>query len=125
VPDDELVNRYTRGRDEEAFTELVRRHGPMVLSVCRRVVRNAADADDVFQATFMVLARRAGSIRPASAVGAWLHGVAFRTAREALRRAARRRAKESRVPPRDETPEPALADVRPVLDAELARLPKK
>jgi RNA polymerase sigma factor (sigma-70 family) len=123
VPDDELVNRYAHEQDEGAFTELVRRHGPMVLSVCRRVLRNAADADDVFQATFMVLARRAGSIRPAGSVGRWLHGVAFRTAKEALRRAARRRAKEGRVAPREETPEPAPPDVRPILDAELARLP--
>jgi len=125
VPDDELVNRYTHEQDEEAFTELVRRHGPMVLSVCRRVLRNSADADDVFQATFMVLARKAGSICPAGSVGRWLHGVAFRTAKEALRRAARRRAKESRVVPREEIPEAAPPDVRPILDAELARLPRK
>src|SRR5262245_10972704 len=123
VPDDELVNRYTREQDEPAFTELVRRHGPMVLSVCRRVLRNSADADDVFQATFMVLARKADSIRPASSVGPWLHGVALRTAKEALRRAARRRAKESRVVPREVRPEAAPHDVRPILDAELARLP--
>ena len=125
APDDELVNRYAHEQDEGAFAELVRRHGSMVLATCRRVLRNAADADDVFQATFLVLARKAGSIRPASSVGAWLHGVAYRTAREALRRDARRRAKESRVPPRDETPEPAPTDLRPVLDAELARLPGK
>ena len=123
--DDELVVRYAHGRDEAAFAELVRRHGGMVLAVCRRVVRNAADADDVFQATFLVLARKAGAIRPPGAVGAWLHGVAFRTAREAVRRAARRREKESRVPPREPTPEPAASDVRPILDAELARLPDK
>jgi RNA polymerase sigma factor (sigma-70 family) len=124
APDDELVNRYAREQDEAAFTELVRRHGPMVLSVCRRVLRNSADADDVFQATFMVLARRAGAIRPASAVGPWLHGVALRTAKEAGRRAARRRAKEHRVVPREVIPEEAQPDVRPVLDAELARLPQ-
>jgi RNA polymerase sigma factor (sigma-70 family) len=125
VPDDELVSRYTHEQDQAAFTELVRRHGPMVLSVSRRVLRNSADADDVFQATFMVLARRASSIHPQGAVGRWLHGVALRTAKEALRRAARRRAKESRVVPREEIPESALSDVRPILDAELARLPKQ
>lgn len=125
MPDDELVNRYVHEQDEGGFTELVHRHGSMVLAVCRRVLRNSADADDVFQATFMVLARCAGSIHPASAVGQWLHGVAFRTAKEALRRAARRRAKESRVVPREEKPEEALPDVRPILDAELARLPKQ
>jgi RNA polymerase sigma factor (sigma-70 family) len=125
VPDHELVTRYTHGQDEEAFTELVRRHGPMVLSVCRRVLRNSADADDVFQATFMVLARKAGSISPVGSVGAWLHGVAFRTAKEALRRVARRRAKESCVVPREEIPEELLPDVRSILDAELAQLPKQ
>ncbi|MBP3954585.1 RNA polymerase sigma factor [Gemmata sp. G18] len=124
VPDDALVNRYVHERDEGAFAELVQRHGAMVLAVCRRVLRNSADADDVFQATFMVLARKAGAIRPAGAVGQWLHGVAFRTAREALRRAARRRAKESRVVPREPIPEPVATDVRHVLDAELDRLPK-
>ncbi|VTR94767.1 sigma-70 family rna polymerase sigma factor : RNA polymerase sigma factor, sigma-70 family OS=Singulisphaera acidiphila (strain ATCC BAA-1392 / DSM 18658 / VKM B-2454 / MOB10) GN=Sinac_6419 PE=4 SV=1: Sigma70_r2: Sigma70_r4_2 [Gemmata massiliana] len=124
VPDDALVGRYVHERDEGAFTELVQRHGAMVLAVCRRVLRNSADADDVFQATFMVLARKADAIRPAGAVGPWLHGVAFRTAREALRRAARRRAKESRVVPREPIPEPVAPDVRHVLDAELDRLPK-
>jgi RNA polymerase sigma factor (sigma-70 family) len=123
APDDVLVIRYTQEQDEEAFTELVRRHGSMVLSVCRRILRNSADADDVFQATFMVLARRAGSISPASAVGRWLHGVAVRTAKEALRRAARRRARESRVVPREEIPEDVLLDVKPILDSELTRLP--
>src|ERR1700754_2963256 len=105
APDDELVGRYVLGRDEEAFAELVRRHGAMVLAVCRRVVRNAADADDVFQATFLVLARKAGSIRPPGAVGACLHGVAARPARDALRRATRRREKEKHVPPREPSPE--------------------
>lgn len=125
APDDELVGRYVLGRDEDAFAELVRRHGAMVLAVCRRVVRNAADADDVFQATFLVLARKAGSIRPPGAVGPWLHGVAVRTARDAARRAARRREKDSRVPPREAPPEAPAADVRPILDAELDRLPRK
>lgn len=123
--DAELVGRYVRGQDHEAFAELVRRYGAMVLAVCRRVARNAADADDAFQATFLVLARRAGAIRPPAAVGPWLHGVAARTARDAARRAARRRVKESRVPPRDPPPEPPTADVRLVIDAELAGLPER
>jgi|GEM_PF-4056684 len=122
--DGDLVERYVRNRDDEAFAELVRRHGGMVLGVCRRVLRNSADADDAFQAAFLVLARRAAAIRPPSAVGAWLHGVAFRTSREALKRAARRHKYESRVPPREPTPEPMPHDIRPMIDAELDRLPR-
>jgi RNA polymerase sigma factor (sigma-70 family) len=125
APDGELVAAYAGARDEAAFAELVRRHGPMVLAVCRRVVRNQADADDAFQATFLVLARKAGSLRPPGSVGPWLHGVAFRTAREAVRRAARRRAKEGRVVPRETAPDEQWSDLRAVLDAELDRLPRK
>jgi RNA polymerase sigma factor (sigma-70 family) len=122
--DGDLLDRYVRSRDEAAFSELVRRHGGMVLGVCRRVLRNSADADDAFQAAFLVLAKRAAAIQPASAVGAWLHGVAFRCSREALKRAARRHKYESRVSPREPDPEPMPHDIRPILDAELDRLPR-
>lgn len=124
VPDGELLEQYVRSREEDAFAELVRRHGGMVLGVCRRVLRNTADAEDAFQAAFLVLARRAAAIQPPGAVGAWLHGVAFRTAREALKRAARRLKHEGRATPREPTPEPMPNDFRPVLDAELDRLPR-
>ncbi|CAN0071263.1 unnamed protein product, partial [Phaeothamnion confervicola] len=126
APDGELVERYARSRDEAAFAELVRRHGPMVLSVARRLIHNAADADDVFQAAFLVLARRAGTVRPPGAVGPWLHGVTVRTAQEARRRATRRRRRESQVPAPQPTPEPEaeVRDLRPIIDAELARLPR-
>src|SRR5262245_46193650 len=74
--DAELLQRFIDTRDDAAFSLLVRRHGGMVLGVCRRVLRNGADADDAFQATFLVLARKAGSIQPRSLVGNWLYGVA-------------------------------------------------
>src|SRR4051794_18610769 len=106
-----------------AFAELLRRHGPMVLGVCRRLLRNEADAADAFQATFLVLARRAGSVRPAALVGHWLYGVARRTALHARRAEARRKAKEreagARRPPWEDSD-----DLREVLDAELERLPR-
>src|SRR6516164_9249357 len=70
-----LLERYRVGRDELAFTELMRRHGPMVLGVCRRVLGNPHDADDAFQATFLTLARKAASVSPPGRVGNWLYGV--------------------------------------------------
>jgi RNA polymerase sigma factor (sigma-70 family) len=124
--DAELLARFVEDRDAEAFAHLVGRHGPMVLGVCRRVLRNEADAEDAFQATFLVLARRAGVVRPRSLLGNWLYGVAYRTALEARRAAAVRRARERRAAemktsaPATDGAEP---DLREVLDRELAALP--
>ena len=103
----------------------MRRHGPMVMGVCRRILGNSHDAEDAFQATFLVLVRKAASIRPAGMVGNWLYGVAQRTALEARRSAAKRRAKEAQVAPRTETPDDSLAHLRRILDQELTRLPDK
>jgi RNA polymerase sigma factor (sigma-70 family) len=127
--DADLLTAFVTDRDAEAFAALVRRHGPMVLGVCRRVVHDPDAADDAFQATFLVLARRAGAVRPRNRVGAWLYGVAYRTALKARAVRARRRTRESQV---DAMPEPAAppaadgwAELKPILDEELARLPDR
>jgi len=120
--DQELLERFLRSREQTAFATLVGRHGPRVLGVCRRVLGRA---DDAFQATFLVLVRKASAIRPGGRVGNWLYGVACRTAREARRLAMRRRAKEAKAIPPKEAPEDGWTELRPLLDREIARLPDK
>lgn len=125
--DGQLLERFLRTRDEVAFEVLVRRHGPMVLGVCKRIAGNHHDAEDAFQATFLVLARKAAAVSPRELLPGWLHGVAWRTARKARTAASRRRAREQ---PMKETLHPAAPpaepadDLQAVLDAELAVLPE-
>ncbi|HEV3386057.1 MAG TPA: sigma-70 family RNA polymerase sigma factor [Gemmata sp.] len=128
VADGELLDRFSRSRDNEAFTELVRRHGPIVYRICRRLVGTGA-ADDAFQATFLLLATRTSAAKAANSIGGWLAGVAGRVARQ-IRRAAQRRqnhetkaANHQSVEPADSTPE--LLDQFRILDEELTRLPDR
>jgi RNA polymerase sigma factor (sigma-70 family) len=126
LSDGQLLEGYLRRRDEAALAALVRRHGPMVWGVCRRVLRNYHDAEDAFQATFLVLVRKAASVVPREMVANWLYGVAHQTARKARATTAKRGAREKQV---TEMPEPATTDpqlwddLQPLLDQELSGLP--
>jgi RNA polymerase sigma factor (sigma-70 family) len=131
APDAALLDRFLRDRDESAFAALVWRHGPMVLHVCRRVLADPHIAEDAFQATFLLLARRARAIRNRASLAAWLHGVARRVAlkaRAAESRLRRRGAPGADATPADPRPDP-LADVSAretllLLEEEVARLPE-
>jgi len=123
--DDDLLRRFAHHGDDEAFTALVERYGPIVLGVCRRVLNDAHEAEDAFQATFLLLLRRAGTLRPGP-LGPWLHGVAYRTALKARARAVLRRSREVSEHDRvaaDPTEEIAWRDLRPLLDEAIGRLP--
>jgi RNA polymerase sigma factor (sigma-70 family) len=128
LPDGQLLECYVRNREEAAFAALVRRHGPMVWGVCRRVLGSHHDAEDAFQAAFLVLVRKAASVVPRAMVANWLYGVARQTALKARMSAARRRAREKQVMA---VPEPAVGpqgprnDLLPLLDQELDRLSAK
>jgi RNA polymerase sigma factor (sigma-70 family) len=127
VPDELLLDRFAIHRDEAAFTALVRRHGPLVLAVCRRVLEDRHEAEDAFQATFFILARKAGLLRQPGRLGPWLYGVAVRTARKARAQRARRHQVERQAAVdvigqhRDDV---VWRDLRPVLDEAVAALPE-
>jgi RNA polymerase sigma factor (sigma-70 family) len=126
--DGQLLHRFTSSRDESAFASLLRRHGPMVLAVCRRVLPRVQDAEDVFQATFLLLARKAGSIRKSESVGSWLHGVAYRLSLAAKAQAACRQAHERRAATMhkiENQSEATWQELKAVLDEALEGLPEK
>src|SRR5262249_38225787 len=119
LTDGELLEAFVSRRDGASFEALVRRHGPMVLGVCGRVLRDPHDAEDAFQATFLVPVRRAATVVPRERVGNWLYGVAYRTALEARRLAARRRARERQVEDMQQPtvgPEESWRELRPLFD---------
>ena len=123
----QLLRRYLEGRDEVAFGAIVARHGPMVLGVCRRLLADARDVEDAFQATFVILARKGGTLGEGDPVAHWLYGVARHVALKARASAARRRRLEGSARPVEvaRPDEPSGRDLAGVIDQELARLPAK
>src|SRR5947207_66570 len=128
LTDGQLLEDYLSRRDESALAALVWRHGPMVWGVCRRILGSSHDAEDAFQATFLVFVRKAASIASKELLANWLYGVAHQTALKARATAGRRKGRERQV---TEMPEPAVTDqdlwrdLQPLLDEELSRLPEK
>jgi RNA polymerase sigma factor (sigma-70 family) len=126
--DEQLLERFIARREEAAFEALVVRHGPRVLGVCRQVLGDSEDTHDAFQATFLVLVRKAGAIRKRGSLGPWLYGVARRIAVRAKVRDLRRREQERRfldMPVERTNSEIDQRELRPVLDEEMSRLPEK
>lgn len=129
--DGELLTQFVASGDQAAFEELLRRHGAMVLRVCRRVLQHAQDAEDAFQATFIVLARKAHALTKRELVANWLYGVAYRVARKAKTSAGQRHARAARsIETADQRPAAPVddkqgRDLQPVLDEEINRLPEK
>jgi RNA polymerase sigma factor (sigma-70 family) len=126
TPDGDLLTRYVADRDQAAFAALLARYGPMIYGVCRRLLGHGPDAEDAFQAVFLLLAQNAAGVRCREAVGGWLHTTAHRVASRARSARARRRER----PPAEEHPAPArpandlsVRELRAELDAALARLP--
>ena len=125
--DRELLAAFANRNDQAAFTKLVKRHGPMVMGICRRVLHHLQDAEDAFQATFLLLARQSAGIRKQESLASWLHGVAYRMAHNAKRSASRRRKYERTVEPArsgNRTAELEWREVQAILDDEIQRLPE-
>jgi RNA polymerase sigma factor (sigma-70 family) len=128
VPDRDLLERFRDHGDAAAFAALVGRHGPMVLRLCRRVLGNVADAEDAFQATFLILCRKAASLSPRDSLAGWLHAIAYRAAQKARVAGARQRKHEGRAAaaqPGAPLDQLTLREMIEALDRELARLPDK
>src|SRR5262249_13567622 len=128
LSDGELLERFAAQREEAAFAALLCRHGPMVFGVCQSILQDTQDAEDAFQATFLVLARQPQAIGKPASVSSWLHGVAYRLAMKARAEAARRRSCERQLVSRlatESQDEVIWRDLRPVLHQEVNRLPER
>src|SRR4051812_30787969 len=127
-PDRDLLEAFARRRDDSAFAALVERHGPLVWGVCRRILAHEQDTEDAFQATFLVLARKAGSVSWRDDAGNWLYAVALRVARRARGRRERDRLRERTelvAEPAVGDPDPTRAELAALIDEEVGRLPDK
>jgi len=128
LSDAQLLRRFVERREGDVFEAIIRRHGPMVWGVCRRVLRDHHDAEDAFQATFLVLARRSASVIPREKLGNWLYGVAYQTAMKARAQRTKRQTREAQV---SDAPEPVATpnrqrdELAESLDRELNRLPER
>src|SRR5262249_5190771 len=128
LSDGQLLQNYLSRREEAALAILVRRHGPMIWGVCRRILHHSHDAEDAFQATFLVFVRKAASIASKELVGNWLYGVAYQTAMKARAMAGKRRQRERQViemPEAESVSHDLWRDLQPLLDRELSNLPEK
>jgi RNA polymerase sigma factor (sigma-70 family) len=126
--DDQLLSRFFSERDDAAFAAILERHGPLVYGVCQRVLCDANDAEDAFQATFLVLVRKGGTLRDPSRLASWLYGVAHRIARKVRAKAALRTRSErqvSEMPTSTAASDMTLDELRKVLDEEISQLPQK
>ena len=129
--DEQLLQRFIAQREEAAFTALVQRHGPLVWGVCRRALTDAHEAEDAFQATFLVLAHKASSIVKRASIRSWLYGVAYRTAQQARMQVRSRQADQRALTEAEAAPATPPSDaaaweqLKSVLDEELNRLPEK
>src|SRR5882672_8694634 len=128
LKDDQLLARFFKEREDAAFAVLVERYGPLVYGVCRRILSDANDAEDAFQATFLVLVRKGGTLRDPGRVASWLYGVAYRTARKLRAKAALRTKSErqaSEMPTKSDVSDMTYDELQAVLDQEISQLPEK
>jgi RNA polymerase sigma factor (sigma-70 family) len=128
LKDDQLLTRFFKARDDEAFAVLLERYGPLVYGVCQRILGDATEAEDAFQATFLVLVRKGATLREPGRLASWLYGVAYRTARKVKAKAALRTRSEreaSEMPTKSEVSDMTYDELRAIVDEEIAQLPEK